>query len=247
MSDVAATSAAGTTSRRVKKVATRIALVAIASIGAMGFLHTKWGKPLLMKIGGCPVANITPADAEKARNNVLASHVDTATTAPRTRFALGFQLDTTTLADVEKWADGKGLSCDATRGDTVYACENVPTSALLAQDGGRAQITELSFGFRDSDKTLYTVSAWRERVSTDIGASDLEAVAKNLHDTLGDPTKSRGEHNKEYFEQAGMPTSVVEYDLQGYKATVSASRLPDGVWLREVYFSPKIVTKTQGT
>jgi hypothetical protein len=224
-------------SRRVKKVATSIGLVAIASFGIIGLLHTKWFKPWLMKAGGCPVAS--PEAVEKAQNIRYAQ--DTATTAAPGRFALGFELDVTKRDDVKKWASNEHLNCEETRGGAVLNCTSVPVSALPAQSGGKSALTELTFGFRLADDSLQNVTTWREGVSTDIGATDMDAIATQLQEKLGPPTKQTGERTKAFFDGRGMPTAVVSYDFKEYKATVSANRMQDGVWLREVYLSTKVV------
>jgi hypothetical protein len=224
-------------SGRVKKVATRVTLVAIASFGVVGLFHTKWLKPILMKAGGCPVAS--PEAVEKAQNIRYAS--DTATAIAPARFALGFELDVQKRDDVLKWARSKALTCKELRDGAVVNCDNVPVSALPIQSGAKSDITELTFGFRLADDTLNNVTTWREAVSTDIGANDIDAVATTLQEKLGNPTKQTGERTKKFFEGSGMPTAVVNYDFKEYKATVSANRMQDGVWMREVYLSTKVV------
>jgi len=131
MADVASKS-----SRRVKKAATGVLLVAVASLGIGGFLHTKWGKPWLARLGGCPVAS--PEEVEQARNKIVAA--DKATRVASAHFALGFDLDTQKYADVQRWAASHQLSCEAGRGDSVLSCVEVPPSALPATDGAKSNI-----------------------------------------------------------------------------------------------------------
>jgi len=120
----------GTRSRRVKKVATSIALVAIASIGVMGFLHTKMGKPLLMKLGGCPVGNLSATDMEEVRAKAFVAAQPATETPPPAMFALGFELDKATLKDVVAWAGSHNVTCDDSHEGSVLVCSNVAAKDL---------------------------------------------------------------------------------------------------------------------
>ncbi len=226
-------------SRRLKKVATGIALVAIASTGVMGFLHTKMGKPLLMKFGGCPVGNVSAADMEKLRGQTFVAAQPATETPPPAVFAMGFVLDTSTFKDVTTWAASHNITCDDSREGTVLVCANVAPKDLPTPSDSGVPITELTFGFRVSDKALYTVTSWRQDVSADAASAAVITSGKKMVSLFGPPHQVVGQPTSEYLSE-GMNTAVINYRFTGYTASVSATKMPAGVWVREVFTSTKV-------
>lgn len=239
----------GSRSRRVKKVATSIALVAIASIGVMGFLHTKMGKPLLMKLGGCPVGNVSAQDMEEVRAKAFAASQPATETPPPSMFALGFELDKATIKDVTAWAASHNITCDDSREGSVLVCANVSAKDVPIPEDSNVPFTELTFGFRASDKALYTVTGWRQDVSPEAAAAAMTTVGTKMVSVLGQPHVFQGKPTSTFLASEGMPTSVISYKFTGYTASVSASKMPAGVWVREVYVSTKVnpVPNTEGS
>jgi hypothetical protein len=235
-------------SRRVKKVAASVLLAAAASIGAMGFLHTKWGKPLLMKLGGCPVGNVSAEELEKLRNQTFVASEPATKTVPPSVYALGFELDHTTMKDVMAWGSSHGISCDDSREGTVVVCANVPSKALSVQEGSELPLTELTFGFRKSDNALYTVTGWRQDLTPEDAAAAMAGIGEKVTAKLGQPHKMTGEPSTAYLSGDGMRTAVMNYSFTGYTVSVAAVKMPSGVWLREVYVSTKVNdTPAQGS
>ncbi len=226
-------------SRRVKKVATSIVLVAIASTGVMGFLHTKMGKPLLMKLGGCPVGNISAAEMEKLRGETFVASQPAVETPPPATFAMGFDLDKSTLKDVVNWAGSHNITCDDSREGTVLSCANVRPKDLPTPSDSEVSITELTFGFRVSDKALYTVTSWRQDISAEAGSVAMITSGKKLVGVLGPPHKVVGQPTAEFLSE-GMATAVINFQFTGYTASVSATHMPQGIWVREVFTSTKV-------
>ena len=226
-------------SRRLKRVATSIALVAIASTGVMGFLHTKMGKPLLMKLGGCPVGNVSAAEMEKLRGQTFVAAQPATETPPPATFAMGFELDKSTLKDVNTWAASHNITCDDSREGSVLVCASVRPKDLPSPSDSEVGITELTFGFRASDKALYTVTSWRQDISAEAASLAMITSGKKMVSVLGQPHKVVGQPTAEYLSD-GMATAVINYQFTGYTASVSATKMPAGVWVREVFTSTKV-------
>src|ERR1700709_1773111 len=92
------------------RVSLYVVSVLVGLTAFVGFLHTKAGRPLLARLGvGCPV-KASPEDVEAARLKSARAlrGVETAASRP----ALGFALDSMTLADVKAWVAKNDLNCD---------------------------------------------------------------------------------------------------------------------------------------
>lgn len=221
--------------RRAKKVAAGIGLAAVFSVGGMGFLHTKWGKPLLMKVGGCPVGKASPAELDALRDNANAASRG-ATPAPA-RPAFGFDLDKTTLADAKAWAKRVGASCEDKREGSVYVCSNVKSEWLTQSMGGSGVITELEFGFRANHGTMYTVVSRKYGLTPAQGAAQYDAVAKGVSARFGAPTIQGGTASPEFLGANPWATVMYEYRYSDYFVTGSAVNATEGVMVIEQYTS----------
>jgi hypothetical protein len=57
---------------------------------------------------------------------------------------------------------------------------------------------------------------------------------------LGQPHQLVGKPTSEFLGAQSMATSVIAYKFTGYTASVSATKMPAGVWVREVFVSTKV-------
>lgn len=214
-----------------KKLVAITGASAVVLTGAMGLLHTSLGKPLLMKVGGCPAANAPPAGVEEQRKDAIRTTRGT-DPAPK-RIALGFTLDKTTFAEVEAWAKSHHVVCKAQREDTLYSCENIPSDALPTTMA-HTKLDELEFSFRVKDKTLMAVSTWRWHMAEDVAARDFEKVAGTLKKDLGEPAKNEG--NQKNLGREPFAGAVVEYAFKDYLCSISGINLPNkGITMHESY------------
>ncbi len=217
--------------RAVIYTASTLALLT-AVIGAM---HLKAARPLLAKLGiKCPI-EATGADVERARLNSARNARGAETAASRP--ALGFALDSMTLADVKTWADKHQVSCEESRQSTLLTCSNVPANALGA---GSPAVSELDFGFTPKDTRLVNISAWHNGMSSTEAATEMNTVVAALEQQLGAPSEENGDRTASYLAAKPMRTAVVQYRFADYIADVSATNIPGrGLMMREHYMSAR--------
>src|SRR4029079_2661192 len=110
----------------------RVGGAALCGTSLVCLLHLPAPRPLLAWLGACPV-RATPIATERARARALVRL--RGTVAAPARPALGFTLDTTTLADVRVWAAGHRLACAASLQDTLLKCDGVPAAAIPGAKG----------------------------------------------------------------------------------------------------------------
>ena len=219
----------------LKKWAYGVGASCVLSIAFMGFLHTSVGKPLLMRLGGCPVVIASLSDVENGRNEVLQRDRGTAPTPKK--LALGFALSSTTLEDVEKWATANHVACTKKRSGTVLACSDIPATAFK-ESLGQAPVSEVLFAFRERDKKLASVAAWRYKLNGEVAAAELGLVSQGLKISLGDPHVDLGGRTSEALTATAFATTIIDYKFRDYSATVATTNMPgDGVSLREEYFA----------
>ena len=207
-------------------------LVALTLVG--GFLHTKAGRPILARLGvGCPV-KASPEAVEAARLN--SARAQRGTEAASSRPALGFALDTMTLADVKAWAEKQHVSCEDVRAG-LLRCTNVPLAAL---GGTGPVIDKLDLGFALASQHLVSISAWRNGLSSEAAAAQINAVVASMHVRVGEPTAQAGSRSASYLASGPLHTAMVEYHYKDYIADVSATNIPGrGLSLREHYMSAR--------
>ena len=209
---------------------------------AIGLLHTPWARPLLARIGGCPVTRVSAAQADALRMKGLARTLVGSRPAPL-RPALGFALDRTTAADVTGWAAAAGLTCRPKRiGLLTLHCAGVPRAALPIRDRPAgaaatevpATIEDLAFTFGPGGR-LVSVDAFTRGVPAVEARAAYAASSADLGAALGAPTDEAG---------GPAPESLVlfagarrRYRFSDYAAILSLSRLPSGLAVREQYLS----------
>jgi hypothetical protein len=194
----------------------RIAIGLLVLFGIGGALHLPVLRPLLRRIGGCPVQQLTPAQVEAAQ--ARAFHKLRGSSPAPQRPALGFKLEQTTLDDVRAWAVTAGTACESKRDGALLLCPNVPAAK------GLPRYDELAFGFRLRDRRLVNLTALRVGLGEDEARSSLDSLQSGLEARLG-PGDAR-------------PGAYAVFRFSDYLAEVSAMALPGrGHALREHYMS----------
>jgi hypothetical protein len=203
----------------------------VVAVAAVGALHTPAARPLLMRIGGCPMG-ASPAQIETAQRAAVKK--TRGVTPSPARPALGFTLDGATLADVRAWAKGEGLACEELREGTLVKCAHVPASAVATD--AHAAFEEIAFGFRLADKRLVNVTTLRVGLGGDEAATTLREITASLARDLGPPAFGGADVTAAELDQATPAT--IAYRYSDFIADVSAMRLPQrGIAVREHYMS----------
>ena len=225
-----------TTSQRLGRAAIWSGSIACALVLLVGLVHTRVGRPLLARLGlgGCPMA-ASAEDVEHAR--IASARATRGIARSPSRPALGFQLDSMTLADVEAWAERHHVVCESARSDTLLRCASVPAGAI-----GEAgpEVDALTFGFVPTTLKLVNITAVRHGLDGEHAATQLEAIASYLRSELGTPEKALGERTGAYLSGGDLRTAIVTYRFSDYIADVTATNIPGrGLILREHYMSAK--------
>jgi hypothetical protein len=209
--------------------------VAIAAIGAA---HAPFARPLLMRLGGCPMAGarMTTVEAENARH--LAVSFDRGESPAPARPALGFELDSTTLAEVRDWAHRERVDCDDPR-PGLLKCTAVRPGALGLPDAD-GKIDELALEFNGQGR-LVNATTFRTRLNAGAAASEAGAIVASLAEKLGPAQQHAGDFGVSHFAAAGAKSiSTVTYRYRDYLADVTAMNAPSGgPSIREQYISAK--------
>jgi len=222
-------------SRKAKALASAGA-AAVALTAAIGVLHTPMARPLLSKIGGCPVGKATPADIEAARMGAVR---ETRGVAPApARPALGFTLDRSTPADVHAWGKQLGVPCENKREGTLVVCHAVPRAALEGHAGQPGTIDDLAFAFRPRDGRLVNITATSLALPSGDASARMQHVTGTLRASLGVPTDAAGDPTAEYLASGDYATATVQYRFSDFMAEITATNIAGrGVALREHYLS----------
>ncbi len=202
------------------------------AIAGVGFLHTQAGRPMLAKLGGCPVESVDPAAVQQGTAASIAAA--RGTNAAPARPALGFRLDADTFADVVAWADAKHLDCKGSRESTLLKCVHVPASAL-PRELQKAPLDELTFGFRSSDGTLWSVAGWSFGVPGAEASERLHVTAAALSEALGAAQTADGDIEGLARGESGAAT--LGYRYADYLVDVSGSSVAGHVVVRQQYTS----------
>jgi hypothetical protein len=225
--------------KKLAKVGCAIAVM----IGAIGVLHMPIARPLLMKIGGCPVGKASAADVDLIRKQSVNAMRGTAESVAPSRPALGFALEGTTVTDVQTWASMNQVSCSDQREGMLVVCKDVPARLLNGRSANEV-IDEVSFAFRPGDQKLVNVTAMSYGVAPNDAAARVSHITENLDADLGAPTSRDGEMSAERLSKGGYTTSMASYRFRDYVAEVSATSFDGstdnktvGVVLREHYVS----------
>src|SRR4051812_18452576 len=216
----------------------RVSIYTVSGLAGLtlvaGLLHTKIGRPLLVRLGGACPLKASPEAVEAARLN--SARTLRGTEAAASRPALGFALDSMTLHDVKAWAESKHVSCEEKRVGFLQ-CADVPLAAV----GSRGpSISKLDFGFSPATERLVNITAWRDQLTGTVAAAQMDAVVASMREQLGAPTREAGERTASYLAAGPMHTAIVQYRFKDYIADVSATNIPGrGLTLREHYMSAR--------
>lgn len=216
---------------------------AVAFTGFMafgGFLHTSAGRPLLRRIGGCPVGKVSPSIVQADRDKIVASQRGT---APAPEGVLPFTLRVDDLATIKAWTKAKKLDCEEKREGTVYACANVPAQVFDTTAPAGDVLPELVFGFRVETKKLESVQTFRTGLTAAQAAAHTNRVRDRLRAKLGPPAvdkgpaDSTGPYDAAVFTK-GFATVAVQYRFSDLVIDVTTTAIPgSGVAFRENYLS----------
>jgi hypothetical protein len=202
-------------------------LVAVLSLGAVGFLHTRQGMRLLMKLGAqCPLGKKLTAQAvEKSRLRGLAHERGRKPASKRP--ALGLALDSSSEIDAIEWGRSMHLECfSEVRGEKFLRCTEPGTEGTTM------------LAFNPSGK-LVAVDVFRKRVSPRSLDPLLASISRSLESELGKPQQRVGEMSSRYLVAGTtVKTAYFEYRFSNYVAKVTASYLPwTGLVVHEQYSS----------
>ncbi|HEX4449068.1 MAG TPA: hypothetical protein VH044_20145 [Polyangiaceae bacterium] len=205
---------------------------------AVGALHAPFARPLLMRLGGCPMAGaskMTAVELERARHIGAEAR---GTEAAPARPALGFTLDTSTLADVRAWATRTHADCDDPHPGLVVCKDVAPQS--LGRDPAEGTIDQLALGF-DTHARLVNESTLRQHLAADTASRTARGIVASLESQLGPADRRAGRFDAKALAQPGAAgISTVMYRFSDYIADVSTTNLGvTGPMLREHYMSAR--------
>jgi hypothetical protein len=208
------------------------------AMAAIGIAHTPLVRPLLMRMGGCPMAGakMTPKESENARHLALA--VERGSTPAPARPAFGFLLDSTTASDVHAWATSTRVDCDDPRKGLIR-CVHVPASAL-GLPSGEGAVDELALEF-DGQSRLVNTTALRTHMTAASAASSARAIVSSLAAQLGPAGRRYGDFDAARLSTSGaFSISTVAYCYTDYVADVTTMNAPSGgPSVREHYMSAR--------
>jgi hypothetical protein len=221
--------------RRLKKGVFGVAITTAALTAIIGLLHTSAARPLLMKIGGCPVGKASAAQIEQGR--MAAARETRGIERAPARPALGFTLDAASPEDVHAWADRHGVKCAEKREGMLVVCHDVPLAAL-GREGEAGKVDDVSFAFRPRDRKLVNVTATSFALSSTAAATRMSHAVSRLGSEMGMPAKTAGEATPEGLARGNYSTATASYRYVDFMAEVSATSFGDnGVAVREHYMS----------
>jgi hypothetical protein len=208
----------------------RAGCLVAGSTAVIGVMHMPMFRSVLMRVGGCPVARVTPEQVEQAQTRALQTL--RGAEPAHARPALGFSFTTTTIDDVRAWARDHHIVCEASRKDSLLKCDAVPVNALTP--GGGGTFDEVAFGFRLADHRLLNVTTLSTGLTAREASARFAATAERLSDALGEPPL----HSLPAIDWDPHAPVYVTYRYSNYIAELTAMELPGrGVLLREHYVS----------
>jgi hypothetical protein len=189
-------------------------------IAVGGLLHTPVGRPLLARLGGCPVGVVKPQDAERLHRaaNAQSAGLENAQAKPCPGFALG-QAE---RLDVSNWAKRWNLTCRDKLEGHLMLCAHVPAEALSR--AGHA-IEEVEFSFGVEDGKLYALSLFSRK---DPQGAEITDLVAGLERTLGIPHVRLG-------SMVGTATFTQAYHFANYTNELTATPIGESVAVREHY------------
>lgn len=189
--------------------------------------------------GGCPFGYDEPRTAStsstpsmvaiskhlaaRARVSMLASASE--------RPALGFDLGTTTRADVLTWATQHGVGCELLRDRSSLECQSVPAGALASDP---AQLASSTAWFEFSDDRLVRIKTLRRSDAAPLIENAFARTQQDLTERAGAPTAVAG--RPELLQRGALRQTSAEFSYRDYVASVRATNMgQDGYVLTESY------------
>lgn len=227
-------------SRRLLRAALRVGAAALLLVGVVGLLHMPFAAPLLRRISPaslCPVTRGTPEQIDRSHAiGAAAIRASTTTSAP-SRPALGFDLDRSTRADLDAWAQRHGIACASIGGNAnLQRCGEVPAHAVGAPASSGA-LEEVSFELR-STGVLVNVETLRRRLTPEQAVAIVAERERAVIAAVGPPSNVGGDATVAHLSHGYLSSYVAEHTFADYRATVSATNMASGgMMVREQYLS----------
>lgn len=204
-------------------------------VGVLGWFHTPAGRIVYARVFGasCPMRRASAQDVERGRLEAARSMRGTALAPARP--ALGFELDRSTRAEIDAWAERNQVSCSERRERTLLLCTDVPAETL-GRSGFRYD--EVTFGFTPSTLRLVNLTAVRYRLDHSDAVRFVRALEDQMQRTVGAPSRRGGELSAEFLSATPYATCVSYYTFSNYIADLIATNIAgEGVIVREHYMS----------
>ncbi len=219
---------------KIYRTARAIGLIALAGTAVVGLLHTKAGKPLLAKMGGCPAGFATRDDMDHVRKYAATLTPPTGGQAPA-RPALGFVLDATTEDEFAAWTKKNKLNCEDNSRLGQVTCTGVPSPVVGEPDA--SPIDDLTVEFNPAHK-IVNILILRHGLVSSGAVSMFDARVAQLEKELGRAPNRLVPTGPAYFDEAPMTSAVVEFKYKDYQCEISATTMMDKtVTMREHYYS----------
>lgn len=150
------------------------------------------------------------------------------------RPALGFALDTTTTADLERWAHDHGVACETKHGGALVECAQVPAAIVPCAGASSLGLTSVWFEL-GSRGTLASIKTVRRDHAVAPVAAAFASIEGALTDQAGAPAHADGSAAPEVLANGTLRQAMVEYRFTDYRAVVRATNMGDGFVLTEEY------------
>jgi hypothetical protein len=201
--------------------------VVVLFVGAAGFLHTRQGMRILIRLGAqCPLGKKLTAQAVES-SRLRGLELEKGRRPASKRPALGLVLDSSSEFDAIEWGRSMHLECSSeVRGERFLKCTEPGTEGTT------------TLAFNPSGK-LVAVDVFRKRVSPRSLDPLLTSISRSLESQLGKPQQRVGEMSSRYLSAgSAIRTAFFEYHFSNYVAKVTASYLPwSGLVVHEQYSS----------
>ncbi len=222
--------------RRLLRIAATLAGTGALFVGAMGFLHTPYGRPLMRRLGmACPAMKVSPAAAEAVRLRAVAS-LRTAVPSP-VRPALGQVLDVSRAIDVKAWTRARGLVCtEEARPSHAIRCAGL--AGQPAADPKAPPAEQIVFSFAP-DGRLVSVDRLRSTLTAPEASRLFAQAAGELTATLGPGGQMIGDATPAYLAGGSMHTARLQYRYSDYLATITAMNISGRIVMHEQYESAR--------
>ena len=222
--------------RILRRLALLVGGMLLAVVAFGGAVHIKALRPFFSRLGiGCPAWGAKAGEVAATRERGLA--VLRGPTPAPSRPALGLVLDETKQDAALSWAQSRGLQCkDKTMGLANLECNGRSDVFGGDDDGGKDTLT-LSF---DARHRLIAVDIVRRALDGDHAMRTLTLTRDRLAAALGAPTEQAGELTRDHLGGGPMHTATMRYRFADYLAFVTATNLPSGICVHEIYQSASL-------